>query len=56
MVRWASRFLEGGMAEAELMQIEGIHIGVDACPGVLPRKANRILLGDVVIKRFGKEG
>jgi len=48
MVRWASRFMERGMPKAELMQIEGIHIGVD--------EANRILLGDVVIKRFGKEG
>jgi len=40
--------MERGMAKAELMQIEGIHMGVD--------EANRILLGDVVIKRFGKEG
>lgn len=48
MVRRSSGFLEGGMGESNGVQVRVIDEGID--------KADRVLLGDVLVQGFRKEG
>jgi hypothetical protein len=48
VVWWASCLLEGGMPEAEFLQIERIDIEAD--------EAHRVFLRDAIVERFGEKG